>query len=225
MKKKIKSTHKTKAIYARFEAKKGLKRALNSLQKHIMIRPRLRLFSKLVLVAVLALLPLSYASRVVAENRGKVVMNGHKILVAEPVLPKPDNELNNIGQQVNPAVSPFQFHMPVDGYISQGFSAYHRGVDIAADLGKPIHPLGDGNVIYAGFMTDGHGKTVVVDHGNGLKSLYAHMDRIYVGVGNHVDGQAPIGTIGLTGHTTGPHVHIELTDNDIFVDPSKVLPN
>lgn len=215
---------KAKRIYARIMAKRA-KKAFAFTHKHIMIRPRLRLVSKLILVAVLALLPLNYASRVVAENRDKVMVNGHKILVAEPALPNPDREVNSLTQEIQAARSPFQFHMPTEGYISQSYSYYHKAVDIAADFGNPIHPLGEGEITFAGFMADGHGRTVVVNHGNGLRSLYAHMDRIYVGVGNRVDGQAPIGTVGLTGRTTGPHVHIELTDNEIMVDPAAVLPN
>lgn len=223
--KKRSKVNKVKSIYARIMAKKSLKGFVSLVHKHIMIRPRLRLVSKLILVAVLALMPLSYASRVVADNRDKVTVNGHKILVADPALPDPDRTINTMSQNVGVAQSPFKFHMPVDGYVSQGYSGYHRAVDIAAEFGKPIHPLGDGIVTFAGFMTDGHGRTVIIDHGNGLKSLYAHMDKIYVGVGNNVDAQAPIGTVGLTGRTTGAHVHVELVDNEIMVDPASILPN
>ncbi len=66
---------------------------------------------------------------------------------------------------------------------------------------------------------------MIVDHGDGLKSLYAHMNRIDVGVGNMVNASMIIGTVGLTGRTTGPHVHIEIIDNGIQVDPASVLPD
>lgn len=221
--KRTKQARKTRNIHT--QAKNSLRRLFCSIYKHLMIRPRLRLVSKLILIALLLLIPLGYVSKAIAENRDKVVLNGHKILVAEGQLPRTADDINDVDQQITPAKSPFQFHMPVDGYISQGFSGYHNGVDIATNFGRPIHPLGEGIVVFAGFMNDGHGNTVIVDHGSGLRSLYAHMDRIYAGVGNHVDGEAPIGTIGLTGHTTGPHVHIELTDNNIAVDPQSVLPN
>lgn len=213
-----------------FEAKEaaskaiiGLRKAIKFTHKHIMIRPRLRLASKAILVGILALLPLSYASNTVAKNRDKVVVNGHKILVAEATINNTD-EANDLGQVIEAKKSPFEFHMPVDGYVSQGFYFYHKGVDIVADYGKPIHTLGGGQVVFAGFMPDGHGNTVIVEHENGLVSLYAHMAKIYVGVGNEIDTQSPIGTVGLTGRTTGPHVHVEIIDNSIYVDPAGLLP-
>ena len=66
---------------------------------------------------------------------------------------------------------------------------------------------------------------VVVDHGEGLKSLYAHMGQIQVGVGNEVNSDTVLGKVGLTGRTTGAHVHVELYDNNIAVDPAKILPD
>lgn len=214
----------------RFEAKEaiskakfGIRKAIKFTHKHIMIRPRLRLASKAILVGILALMPLSYASQTVAQNRDKVVVNGHKILVAEATLNNTD-EVNDLDQVIEAKKSPFEFHMPVDGYVSQGYSFYHRGVDIASDFGKPIHTLGAGKVVFAGFMPDGHGNTVIVEHENGLVSLYAHMAKIYVGVGNEIDTQSPVGTVGLTGRTTGPHVHVEIIDNSIYVDPAGLLP-
>jgi len=190
-----------------------------------MIRPRLRLVSKLILIGVLALMPLSYASKAIASNRDKVVVNGHKILVAQAAtVPNNTDEVNNVDQVIEAKKSPFEFHMPVNGYTSQGFYGYHNGVDIAADFGSPIHALGIGKIAFAGFLAEGHGNTVVIEHENGLQSLYAHMDKIYVGVGDQIDSQRPIGTVGLTGHTTGPHVHVEIIDNGIHVDPAGLLP-
>jgi len=216
---------KAKRIYARFEAKKSLKMGVAFTHKHIMIRPRLRLVSKLILIAVLALIPLSSASHAIAQNRDKVVVNGHKILVAQATtVPNNTDEVNNVDQTIEAKKSPFEFHMPVNGYISQTFTWYHNGVDIAADLESPIHALGTGKVTYAGFLAEGHGNTVVIEHENGLQSLYAHMDKIYVGVGDQIDSQRPIGTVGLTGWTTGPHVHLEVIDNGIHVDPAGLLP-
>lgn len=220
---KKKHIHKAKRIYARIVAKKNLKLALAFTHKQILIRPRLRLASKAILVGILALIPLSYVSQTVAQNRDKVVVNGHKILVAEATINN-TAETNDLDQVIEAKKSPFEFYMPVDGYISQGFSYYHNAVDIASDFGKPIHTLGAGKVVFAGFIADGHGNTVIVEHENGLVSLYAHMGKIYVGVGNEIDTQSPIGTVGLTGRTTGPHVHLEIVDNNIHVDPAGLLP-
>jgi murein DD-endopeptidase MepM/ murein hydrolase activator NlpD len=209
----------------RFEAKKSLRLAVAFTHKNIMIRPRLRLVSQFLLIAFLALIPLSQASKAIALNKDKVVVNGHKILVAQAAdTPNNTDEVNNVDQTIEAKKSPFEYHMPVNGYISQGFSWYHNGVDIAADLGSPIHALGEGKVIFAGFLAEGHGNTVIIEHDNGLQSLYAHMDKIYVGSGDQIDTQRPIGAIGLTGRTTGPHVHMEVIDNGIHVDPAGLLP-
>lgn len=214
-----------KAKLGQFSLKSGTKKALVFTHRHIMIRPRLRLVSKVILIGVLALMPLSYASKVVAQNRDKVVVNGHKILVAQAALVANNtDEVNNLDQTIEAKKSPFELQMPVNGYISQEFSYYHNGVDIAADFGSPIHGLGAGKVAFAGFMPDGHGNTVIIEHENGLVSLYAHMSKIYVGVGDHIDIQRPIGAIGLTGRTTGAHVHVEVMDNGLHVDPAGLLP-
>src|SRR3990167_6048681 len=115
---------------------------------------------------------------------------------------------------ISPKESPFDFIKPANGYVSQGFRSYHRAVDITGDLGSDIKPLGKGKVEFTGYLADGRGYTVVVDHGEGLKSLYAHMGKIYVGIGNEVTSSQALGSIGLTGRTTGPHVHVEVYDND-----------
>ena len=73
-------------------------------------------------------------------------------------------------------------------------------------------------------VTGGKGNIVIVDHGDGLKSLYAHMGNIYVSVGNEVNPETPLGTVGMTGRTTGPHVHLEIYDKDVAVNPGSILP-
>src|SRR3989338_6115600 len=86
-----------------------------------------------------------------------------------------------------------------------------------AQLAYLLSHLGRGQVEYTGYMVDGHGYTVVVDHGDGLKSLYAHMGKINVGTGNEVDSSTSVGSVGLTGRTTGAHLHLEINDNGIAV--------
>lgn len=193
------------------------------IHKQIQIRPRVRLFAKFIVILTLLFAVISPASRYLEQKKADIVIGGHRILVAAPADTKPVEQID-IDQTVSAHKSPFEFNRPVEGYISQGFSAYHRANDIAAPYGSPIHSVGEGTVIFAGMVYDGHGNMVIIDHGNGLKSTYAHMSKIYVGVGNHVDGTTVIGAIGLTGHTTGPHVHLEIIDNGTFVDPSGILP-
>lgn len=217
--KSLKRASKTK----RLEPKGLVSRAGSFVHNQLAIRPRLRLFSKVFLLLVLLLVISAQASDILASRKEQFVVNGRKILVAQqkPVI---EDVVNNVDQKIEPAKSPFEFSRPVNGYISQGFSFYHNAIDIATDLGTPVHPLGRGVVKYAGFMNDGHGLTVVLEHENGLSSLYAHLGRVYVGVGNEVNPQSPLGSVGLTGRTTGPHVHLEMTDNGKFVDPAALLP-
>lgn len=200
-----------------------VQKVLNLLYKQVRIRPRLRLFGLVLPMAVLALVGSAEAANFVDANRDNVVVAGIHVLASAEEAPV-DGE-NVIGQTVGGRRSPFDFVMPVDGHISQGYSAWHRANDIAAPLGSDVRPVGTGIVAFAGFMSDGHGNTVIVDHGDGLKSSYAHLGKIHVGVGNAVQSGIAVGTIGLTGRTTGPHVHFEVFDNDITVDPQTILPH
>lgn len=206
----------------RLEAREALGLGLLFTHTQIKIRPRARLFAKFIAVLALLFAVSSPAAAYLEHRRAEFIIGGHQILVAQAAdRPAPEIDIN---QEVSAHKSPFEFYKPVDGYISQGFSFYHRANDIAAPFGSPVHAIGEGTVAFAGMVYDGHGNTVIIDHGDGLKSAYAHMGRINVGVGNKVDGKTQIGTVGLTGRTTGAHVHMEIIDNDTYVDPSGILP-
>ncbi len=114
--------------------------------------------------------------------------------------------------------------LPHPGYLSTKFSSWHPGIDIAAGLGMPIHPIIDGEIIETGFDIWGLGNYVVVKHQNGFSSKYTHMGKIYVKTNNRVTSDNIIGEVGLTGRTSGPHTHLEITYNGEFIDPQKLLP-
>lgn len=114
--------------------------------------------------------------------------------------------------------------LPHPGFLSTGFSNYHPGIDIASGLGMPAHPITDGEVIEAGFNIWGLGNNVEISHENGFKSKYAHMGKIYVKVGQKVSSENIIGEVGLTGHTSGPHTHLEITKDGAYIDPMTLLP-
>ena len=86
----------------------------------------------------------------------------------------------------------------------------HYGIDIAGKLGYPVYAVDSGVVVYAGWNNWGYGNVVVIDHGNGWQSLYAHLSRILVKCGQGVAQGDMIGAIGSTGRSTGPHLHFEL---------------
>lgn len=114
--------------------------------------------------------------------------------------------------------------LPHPGYLSTKFSKEHPGIDIASGLGMPIHPIIDGIVEETGRDFFGLGNYVTVTHENNLKSKYAHMGKIYVKAGQIVSSENMLGEVGVTGYTSGPHTHLEVTLNGNFIDPAKILP-
>lgn len=114
--------------------------------------------------------------------------------------------------------------LPHPGYLSTRFSSWHPGIDIAAGLGMPIHPIIDGEVIETGRDFWGLGNFVTIAHQNGFKSRYAHMGKIYVKIGQKVASENTLGEVGITGNTSGPHTHLEITKDDKFIDPQTLLP-
>jgi murein DD-endopeptidase MepM/ murein hydrolase activator NlpD len=100
-----------------------------------------------------------------------------------------------------------------------GYSRMHQGADFAAPSGTPIQAAGVGTVLHAGWH-GGHGKTVIVQHQNGLRTLYAHMSSIAVAAGQRVAQGQSIGAVGSTGLSTGPHLHYEIHLNGRPVNPN-----
>jgi murein DD-endopeptidase MepM/ murein hydrolase activator NlpD len=98
----------------------------------------------------------------------------------------------------------------------------HAGDDLAASTGTPIHACLAGTVVIAG-PQGGYGNAVVIDHGNGMATLYGHQSRIGVSVGQHVAAGQVIGYAGMTGLATGPHVHFEVRINGNPIDPTAYL--
>jgi murein DD-endopeptidase MepM/ murein hydrolase activator NlpD len=107
--------------------------------------------------------------------------------------------------------------------VNQGFSIFHLGVDLGAEIGDSIKPIKAGVVTEAGFATDGYGNTILIDHGQGLISRYAHLSDIEAKVGDKVTTDTEIGKVGVTGRTTGPHLHLEIYQNGIPLNPLFVL--
>lgn len=123
--------------------------------------------------------------------------------------------------------------LPTDGPLSSPFGLRrffnglprkpHSGIDIAAPKGAPITAPARGRVILAGeFFFNGN--SVFLDHGQGLVTMYSHMDRIDVKAGDIVDRGGQIGTIGMTGRVTGPHLHWGVSMNDARIDPALIVP-
>ena len=121
------------------------------------------------------------------------------------------------------------FVWPADRHYLSGYDyspeTNHRGIDIAGMLGDPIYAVDAGVIVYAGWNDWGYGNMVMIDHGNGWQSLYAHMSEIYVTCGQSVGQGEVIGAFGSTGNSSGPHLHFELMHTQYGkVNPWDFLP-
>lgn len=126
--------------------------------------------------------------------------------------------------QVSSAAFSQPVNLPHPGYLSTRFSAYHPGVDIAAGLGMPIHAITSGTVEEVNFGIFGYGNHIIISHNDGFKSMYAHIGKMYVIKGQAITTDTILGEIGLSGRTSGPHTHLELTHNGRYIDPLTILP-
>ena len=148
---------------------------------------------------------------------------------------------NNLAYAINQLVSKAglpesaKFLWPMKGRISAPFGEkrtnskgqvyYHTGIDIADNPANktPILAASDGQVIYANNANDGYGNKVIIDHGKGLKTLYAHCSVLLVKVNDKVKQAQQIAIVGSTGHSTGPHLHFEVIKDSKQVNPIDYL--
>ncbi len=142
-----------------------------------------------------------------------IVPGGTKPYVARTVSvyrgPIPKNAQRGVGS----------FVWPTSGYITQGFWHSHRAIDIGAWLGAPVVASDSGYVVYAGWDRTGYGNLIILDHGNGYRTYYAHLSAIFVRVGDSVAQGVRIGSVGSTGRSTGPHLHFEIRFHNVQRNP------
>jgi len=99
---------------------------------------------------------------------------------------------------------------------------FHQGVDISSAYGTPVRATADGIVMYSDRQSD-YGNLIIIDHGNGITTRFGHLSRFQVKVGRTVSKGEIIGFVGMTGRTTGPHLHYEVRLNDRPVNPRNYL--
>lgn len=150
-------------------------------------------------------------------------------ITSEEVLKNPISRVLVKGQQVvqvasrgSSGISKGVLDWPVYGPISQYSRAGHRAIDITGKVGTALHASGSGYVVEAGW-NGGYGKTIVIDHGNGYSTRYAHCNSLSVAVGQKVSRGQTIATLGNTGRSTGPHCHFEVMYNGSAINPLSVL--
>jgi len=150
---------------------------------------------------------------------------GQNLIVPDGIMPKeePWSQTAYIAQKTPDAgtiTATGIFVWPTSGRITQRFRWYHKAIDIANQAAPGILAADSGSVIVAGWPDGrGYGNRVVIDHGNGFRTLYAHLSRIYVKVGQTVKRGDLLGQMGSTGRSTGVHLHFEIIKNGVYVDP------
>ena len=126
------------------------------------------------------------------------------------------------------AIGTGTFVYPTDRHFLSGFDystkTNHLGIDLAAEMGDNIYAADGGVVVYAGANSYGYGNMIMIDHGTGFQTLYAHLSAIFVQCGFNVTQGQTIGSAGATGHASGAHLHFEVRTASAVINPHDVLP-
>jgi murein DD-endopeptidase MepM/ murein hydrolase activator NlpD len=126
-----------------------------------------------------------------------------------------------------PPVSPIPLAVPLAGAAGDGFGPrgvrFHAGIDIPAASGTSVAAAGDGIVVAAGWRDGGFGRTVQIEHDQGVTTLYAHLSELLAKPGQRISRGTTLGLVGATGDATGPHLHFEVRVRGAAVDPMTAL--
>jgi murein DD-endopeptidase MepM/ murein hydrolase activator NlpD len=160
-----------------------------------------------------------------------------KEIIEEQITKQPVTQIVSKGPNVKPYTIAYAssrgtgsvsgLRWPCGGYLSSPYGyrsrGFHTGIDLAGNNGSPFIATASGTVVQAGWA-GGYGKMILIDHGNGVKTRYAHASTILVSAGQRVDQGQTIGSVGSTGNATGPHLHFEVIINGNTVNPRNYLP-
>jgi len=134
-------------------------------------------------------------------------------------------EQNVVGEATTPLVTERSAQYPTETVrITQGYRLFHPGLDLDGLTGDPIRPIKAGRIEAISRSRYAYGNAVVIDHGNKITSLYAHLSKILVVEGQEVTTNTVIGEMGATGRASGDHLHLEIRDHGVAVNPVTVLP-
>jgi len=140
------------------------------------------------------------------------------------ISPSETAEITSISPQIVQLTTQNSVRWPVEEVrITQGYHRYHKAIDLAEPVGSPVYPIMDGVVESVFYQRLGYGNHIIVNHGSGFKSLYAHLSKIVIKKGQEIDKNTVIGLVGSTGRSTGPHLHLEVYDNNQPFNPLTVL--
>ena len=143
------------------------------------------------------------------DNIMKLVQDKEKFLASIPAIsPIADRNLKRFASGYGYRIHPIYRTLKM-----------HKGIDLTAPTGTKVYATGGGKVISAGYATGGYGIKVIIDHGYGYKTLYAHLNKVNVKVGKRVARGDVIGEVGSTGRSIAPHLHYEVRKNDQTENP------
>jgi len=183
---------------------------------------------KVVLLAFLTILMLPVIAVILLTQVGLNIISD-KLVDQNPInqnIQIKDPTTGEVVSEINPTIV-----WPTKGIItlefgqSSMYQLFHTGIDIARNLNEPVNPAMDGTVIYAGEIFWGFGKHIIIDHGNNITTIYAHLNKIYVYKGQKVTTNSIIGGQGQTGWATGVHLHFQVNIYGIPVNPRVFLGN
>jgi murein DD-endopeptidase MepM/ murein hydrolase activator NlpD len=129
-------------------------------------------------------------------------------------------DLRDMPQATGEFIWPSQYEALSGGNFREG----HPGFDLASPPGTPVYAADTGLVVFAGWSGIGYGNVILIEHGNGFRTLYAHLSQISTHCGAKVEKAQIIGLSGQTGNSTGPHLHFEVRVPGGYIDPVRVLP-
>ncbi|RLC31892.1 hypothetical protein DRH13_02395 [Candidatus Woesebacteria bacterium] len=134
-------------------------------------------------------------------------------------------DLSIITQETTPLTTEHGIQYPVEEIlITQTYKLYHPGIDFDGITGEPIYPVMIGVVENISYSRFAYGNAVIINHGNGITSLYAHLSTIEVNKGQKVAMDTKLGEMGATGRSFGDHLHLEVRDHGRAINPFSVLP-
>lgn len=154
---------------------------------------------------------------------------GQTVIVPDGVKPaeilwSPVARVRQITPDAGTVAGTGNFVWPTSGTITQRFVWYHQGLDIANRTAPTVLAADSGRILMAGWPDGyGYGNRVLIDHGNGMQTLYAHLSQAYVVAGQSVNRGDAIGKMGSTGRSTGTHLHFEVMQNGVRLNPLNVL--
>ena len=162
-----------------------------------------------------------------SDDETFALVAGQTLIVPDGIMPDESVTTPSIARILTPdagsVTASGSFVWPAFGRITQSFRWYHKGVDIANHDGGAILAADSGTVVVSGWTNVGYGYHVIIDHGNGYQTLYAHLSSISVATGQRIGRGSVLGQMGSTGRSTGTHLHFEIRTGGGNVDPMGYL--